>query len=87
MYIPTCAYSVYLRRFHALLKTYEQLAELILYTMRIDVRCRLTRYLELASRHVSIFSGPLWDAAHKHICRVTTTPTEKSANQTRTLST
>lgn len=37
-------------RFEALLKTYTQLAELILYTIRIDVRCRTIHYLDLAMR-------------------------------------
>ncbi|KAI0249495.1 Sec8 exocyst complex component-specific domain-containing protein [Lactifluus subvellereus] len=38
-------------RFHALLKTYDQLSELILHTIRIDVRCRVAHYLDLAIRH------------------------------------
>ncbi|ETW86911.1 hypothetical protein HETIRDRAFT_377575 [Heterobasidion irregulare TC 32-1] len=38
-------------RFHALLKTYEQLAELILYTIRVDTRCRAGHYLDQAFRH------------------------------------
>ncbi|CAK5280151.1 unnamed protein product [Mycena citricolor] len=38
-------------RFQALLKTYEQLAELILDTMRIDIRCRAMHYLESALRY------------------------------------
>ncbi|KAI0307673.1 Sec8 exocyst complex component-specific domain-containing protein [Multifurca ochricompacta] len=38
-------------RFHALLKTYDQLSELILHTIRIDVRCRVGHYLDLAMRH------------------------------------
>ena len=42
------------RRFHALLKTYEQLLELILHTIRIDVRCRVAHYLKLAMHHVSV---------------------------------
>ncbi|KAE9408284.1 hypothetical protein BT96DRAFT_962930 [Gymnopus androsaceus JB14] len=37
-------------RFHALLKTYEQLSELILHTIRVDVRCRAMYYLDLAMR-------------------------------------
>ena len=40
------------RRFHALLKTYDQLSEMILHTVRIDVRCRVAHYLDLAMRHV-----------------------------------
>lgn len=39
-------------RFQALLKTYEQLTEVIVYTMRMDVRARSIHYLDLASRHV-----------------------------------
>ncbi|KAH9996469.1 Sec8 exocyst complex component-specific domain-containing protein [Russula vinacea] len=38
-------------RFHALLKTYDQLSELILHAIRIDVRCRVACYLNLAMRH------------------------------------
>ncbi|TDL28204.1 hypothetical protein BD410DRAFT_818641 [Rickenella mellea] len=38
-------------RFDALLKTYEQLAELILYTIRLEVRCRTIYYIDLAMRH------------------------------------
>ncbi|VDB99571.1 unnamed protein product [Peniophora sp. CBMAI 1063] len=38
-------------RFHALLKTYEQLAEFIVYAMRMDVRARIIYYLDLAFRH------------------------------------
>jgi exocyst complex component 4 len=38
-------------RFHALLKTYDQLSEMILHTVRIDVRCRVAHYLDLAMRH------------------------------------
>ncbi|KZV93778.1 hypothetical protein EXIGLDRAFT_612626 [Exidia glandulosa HHB12029] len=37
-------------RFDALLKTYTQLTELILYTIRIDIRCRTIYYLDLAMR-------------------------------------
>lgn len=43
----------YHRRFGALLKTYDQLSELILHTIRIDVRSRVAYYLGLAMRHVS----------------------------------
>ncbi|KAF7967561.1 hypothetical protein HWV62_33943 [Athelia sp. TMB] len=38
-------------RFQALLKTYEQLAEAILHTIRIDMRCRTIHYLDSAMRH------------------------------------
>ncbi|KAF7339621.1 Sec8 exocyst complex component specific domain-containing protein [Mycena sanguinolenta] len=38
-------------RFQALLKTYEQLSELILDTLRIDIRCRTIHYLESALRY------------------------------------
>jgi len=38
-------------RFQALLKTYEQLSELILDSIRIDIRCRTIHYLESALRY------------------------------------
>ncbi|KII94197.1 hypothetical protein PLICRDRAFT_171865 [Plicaturopsis crispa FD-325 SS-3] len=38
-------------RFQALLKTYEQLAELVLHTIRIDIRCRTIHYLDASMRH------------------------------------
>ncbi|KAI0756775.1 Sec8 exocyst complex component-specific domain-containing protein [Daedaleopsis nitida] len=38
-------------RFQALHMTYVQLAELIIYTIRIDVRCRVIHHLDLALRH------------------------------------
>ncbi|KAK0465001.1 exocyst complex component sec8 [Desarmillaria tabescens] len=38
-------------RFGALLKTYEQLSELILDTIRIDIRCRTIYYLDSALRY------------------------------------
>ncbi|KIJ21922.1 hypothetical protein PAXINDRAFT_124220 [Paxillus involutus ATCC 200175] len=38
-------------RFGALLKTYTQLAEIILHTIRIEVRCRSIYYLDAAFRH------------------------------------
>ncbi|KAG2154660.1 Sec8 exocyst complex component-specific domain-containing protein [Suillus clintonianus] len=37
-------------RFGALLKTYAQLAEIILHTIRIDIRCRTMHYLDAAMR-------------------------------------
>lgn len=37
-------------RFGALLKTYFQLAEIILHTIRIDIRCRTMHYLDAATR-------------------------------------
>ncbi|GAW04404.1 sec8 exocyst complex component specific domain-containing protein [Lentinula edodes] len=37
-------------RFQALLRTYEQLSELILHTIRVDIRCRTVYYLDLAMR-------------------------------------
>jgi len=40
------------RRFGALLKTYTQLAEIILHSIRIEVRCRIIYYLDAAFRHV-----------------------------------
>lgn len=38
-------------RYHALIKTFEQFAELILVTIRIDVRCRTMYYLDSSMRH------------------------------------
>ncbi|KAF8560204.1 hypothetical protein OG21DRAFT_1480036 [Imleria badia] len=38
-------------RFGALLKTYTQLAEIILHSIRIEVRCRTIYYLDAAFRH------------------------------------
>ncbi|EIW86882.1 exocyst complex component sec8 [Coniophora puteana RWD-64-598 SS2] len=38
-------------RFGALLKTYRQLAEVVVETIRIDVRCRVVHYLDAAFRH------------------------------------
>ena len=36
------------RRFQALQKTYEQLSETILHTVRVDIRCRVWHHLDLA---------------------------------------
>ena len=41
------------RRFDALLKTYEQLAEMVLFTFRTDIRCQAIHYLSLSIRRVS----------------------------------
>jgi len=38
-------------RFQALLQTYDQLAEFILFTIRMDIRCRAIHYLHLAMQH------------------------------------
>ncbi|KAH9948198.1 Sec8 exocyst complex component-specific domain-containing protein [Amylocystis lapponica] len=38
-------------RFQALSATYAQLAEMVLYTIRVDVRCRAFHHLNLALRH------------------------------------
>ncbi|EGO02554.1 hypothetical protein SERLA73DRAFT_165642 [Serpula lacrymans var. lacrymans S7.3] len=38
-------------RFGALIQTYNQLAEIILHTIRIDIRCRVIHYLDAALRH------------------------------------
>ncbi|KAJ7596856.1 exocyst complex component sec8 [Mycena floridula] len=38
-------------RYQALIKTYEQLADLILVTIRIDMRCRSMYYLDSSMRH------------------------------------
>ncbi|KZT30767.1 hypothetical protein NEOLEDRAFT_1159877 [Neolentinus lepideus HHB14362 ss-1] len=37
-------------RFQALLKTYDQLGELMLYSIRMDVRCRTIHYLDVSMR-------------------------------------
>lgn len=37
-------------RYEALLKTYEQLAELVIHTIRIEIRCRIIHFLDLAMR-------------------------------------
>jgi len=37
-------------RFDALLRTYEQLAEMVLFTLRTDIRCRAIHYLSLSIR-------------------------------------
>lgn len=41
------------RRFDALLKTYEQLAEMVLFTFRTDIRCQAIHYLSLSIRRAS----------------------------------
>ncbi|THH09197.1 hypothetical protein EW145_g2188 [Phellinidium pouzarii] len=38
-------------RFSSLIMTYEQLAQVILFTIRIDIRCRVIHYLSSAMRH------------------------------------
>jgi len=38
-------------RFQALLQTYNQLSEFILFTIRIDIRCRAIHYIDLTMRH------------------------------------
>lgn len=35
--------------------TYEQLAQIILFTIRIDIRCQVIHYLGTAMRHVGCF--------------------------------
>jgi exocyst complex component 4 len=42
------------RRLDALLKIYEQLAKIILFTIRIDVRCRLIWHILRGLREVSV---------------------------------
>lgn len=41
-----------LRRFDALLVTYQQLAETCLFTLRLEARCRVMYYLDMATREV-----------------------------------
>ena len=42
------------RRFGSLILTYEQLARIVLFTIRIDIRCRVIYYLTAALRHVCL---------------------------------
>lgn len=44
-------------RFDAIMKTYDQLAELTLSTIRIDVRCRVMHYLDSGIQSVSCVTG------------------------------
>ncbi|KAG8889462.1 hypothetical protein FRB98_004147 [Tulasnella sp. 332] len=37
-------------RYDALLKAYEQLAELVIHTIRVEIRCRIVHFLDLAMR-------------------------------------
>ncbi|PIL31730.1 hypothetical protein GSI_06434 [Ganoderma sinense ZZ0214-1] len=47
-------------RFQALHMTYVQLAELIIYTIRIDIRCRVIHHLDLALRHLTLDSKGIY---------------------------
>lgn len=40
-------------RFASLISTYEQLGQIVLFTIRLDVRCRVMYYLTTAMHHVS----------------------------------
>jgi hypothetical protein len=51
--IPENDRSITASRFDALMRTYEQLAEYVLATLRIDTRCRTIHFLDLAMRRVS----------------------------------
>lgn len=42
------------RRYDALLKAYEQLAELVIHTIRVEIRCRIVHFLNLAMRQVRL---------------------------------
>jgi exocyst complex component 4 len=44
-------------RFQALLRTYELLAELVLCTVRVDVRCRTIFHLDLTMKNVRAVVG------------------------------
>lgn len=48
----TTAYASLRRRYDALLKAYEQLAELVIHTIRVEMRCRIVHFLDLAMRKV-----------------------------------
>lgn len=50
---PDCSHILTFRRFQALLKTYEQLSNFVLDTIRLDLRCRAIHYLDSSMRNVS----------------------------------
>lgn len=60
-------------RFDALLVTYQQLAETSLFTLRLEARCRVMYYLDMATREVRICRNvvPYHFTTHidDHICR------------------
>ena len=45
----------FISRFQALHQTYDQLSEVILHTIRVDIRCRVAHHLDLALRQVNLF--------------------------------
>jgi hypothetical protein len=75
------AHASSLRRFQALLKTYDLLAELILCTIRVDVRCRAFFHLELAAKEAGTL---LYHTAHNLTMtfRATINPRGQLMNQT-----
>ena len=73
------------RRFDALMKTYEQLAEYVLASLRIDTRCRTIHFLDLAMRRVRVVA--LSFLVPHSVCRVTTALTVPLENQIHTSST
>lgn len=56
-----CAHHTFLSRFDALMRTYEQLAEYVLATLRIDTRCRTIHFLDLAMRRVGVILDFEWN--------------------------
>jgi hypothetical protein len=69
------------RRFQALLKTYEQLAKLILDSIRIEVRCRTMYFLDSVMRHVRLSPFGPTQSTSLRFDRVTTSLTAKLVNQ------
>jgi hypothetical protein len=63
------------------MKTYEQLAEYVLASLRIDTRCRTIHFLDLAMRRVRLVA--LFFLVPHPICRATTALTVQLENLTR----
>jgi hypothetical protein len=73
-------------RFQALLRTYELLAELVLCTVRVDVRCRTIFHLDLTMKNVRAV-GVRGVGADKNVRRATSGRTARRTSRTRTSST
>jgi hypothetical protein len=73
------------RRFDALMRTYEQLAEYVLASLRIDTRCRTIHFLDLAMRRVGLVA--LFFLVPHLDYRVTTASTVRLGNLTHISST
>lgn len=84
---PKLLLLIYIRRrFQALLKTYDQLAEMILHSNRIDMRCRTIHYLDAAMRHVGIFFLLIAASFTQSLCREITISTTRRESQIPILS-